>query len=212
MSQDAIERALTELAERADTHLAPDVVRSVRRRVRRYAAVRTAAATAAVATVAAGISVLAAGGSPFDRTTQLPVGRPTGTPSGPYLTVELHPDPDLASRLPNRQPGVPAVVEVVVRGNLPTGQGWPVERSVLGVQVDWGDGTFDGQGADGPTGLDRTAAASCPPAGQLRAWERSEPMTHHYDRPGTYTVTYRALVCGVPGEVTKTVELTVTAP
>lgn len=206
MSQDAIERALTELAARADARPAPDVVRAVHRRARRNAAVRATAAATAVVAVVAGASVLATGANPFDRSVQ--PSRKDPAPSG--LTIELHPNPDLAASLPRRQPGIPAVVDVVVRGNLPTGRGWPVERSVLGVQLEWGDGTFGGQGAYGVQGLDRTALEACPPAGgPVQAWESDEPMTHHYERPGTYTVRYRTLLCGMPTEVTRSITLTV---
>jgi hypothetical protein len=208
MSQDAIERALTELAARADTHPAPDVVRAVHRRARRNAAVRATATATAVVAVVAGASVLVADGLPFDR------GAPPSRevpPSGPRLTVELHPSPDLAASLPRRQPGIPVVVEAVVRGDLPTGPEWPVERSILGLQTDWGDGGFGGTGAYGTSRTpDAAAAASCPPAGQLRGWESAEPMTHYYERPGTYTVTYRILACGLPAEVTRSIEVTVT--
>jgi hypothetical protein len=209
MSQDAIERALTELAARADTHHAPDLVRSVHRRARRNTAVRATAAATAVVAVVAGASVLATGANPFDRSVQ-PSRETPPPPSGPRLTVGLHPDPDVAATLQDRQPGIPVVVDVVVKADLPAGPGWEVDRSVLGLRMDWGDDSFNTQGAYGTGEPDPAATASCPPAGELRLFESAEPMTHYYERPGTYTVTYRTLACGLPAEVTKTVELTVT--
>jgi hypothetical protein len=133
-------------------------------------------------------------------------------PSAPRLFAGLYPNPDAAVTISPKQPGILAIVDVAVKADLPVGAGWEVDRSVLGFRMDWGDGSFNTRGVYGTGSPAPTATASCPATGELRRWESLEPMTHYYPRPGTYQVTYRMLACGLPGEVTKTVRLTVTAP
>jgi hypothetical protein len=204
MSTDAVERALAELATRADRHPVPDRVRAVHRRARRNAAVRVAATTLAVAAVAVG-SLAGTGGLPFARGEQQPARPPA--PSGPHLDVRLDPAPEIAEALPRKQPGIPVVVDVTVRGRLPVASVWSADQSILGRRIDWGDNSYSAQGVYTESGPQPTL--SCPPADRLAQLDASEPMTHHYPEPGTYTITYRTKACGLAGEVTRSIVMTV---
>jgi hypothetical protein len=207
MTTEAVERALAELATRADRHPVPDRVRAVHRRARRNAAVRVAATTLAVAAVAVG-TLAGTGGLPFARGEQ-PTRPPTPqpAPSGPHLDVRLDPAPEIADALPQRQPGIPVVVDVTVRGRLPVASDWSADQSILGLRIDWGDGGYSAQGVYSET--DPRPTSSCPSADRLAELHASEPMTHHYPEPGTYTITYRTTACAPVGEVTKSIVMTV---
>lgn len=203
MSPD-VDRLLADLAARADLHHPADRVAAVHRRARRAAAVRSGVAAAVVALlVAAGVT-----GARGFLDAREPA--PAGLPAGPFLRAELREDRQLAAALPPSPVGGTRVaVSISVRGRVPrlaapAGQPAPEGRdNLLRQEIDWGD-----QPRPAWQGSQRDDALECD-GGALVAVSDDYVVDHAYQRPGTYTVTFRTAACPPLGEVRRSVTITV---
>ncbi len=211
---DALERVLADLATRADPHQPPDRVLAIHRRARRAAAARIAVGAGVLTALVAVVAVAAGSGGlpltggngvrPADRT-HGPTGSARPSPTAPFLTVTLRRDDTVGALISPKQEGVPVVVQVTVHGLVPqgsptAGQAVPTgTESLLGLRMDWGDRSVDGAAPQ------YACAASVP----LVPIDTQFLMTHQYQRPGTYTATFRTGGCSPVGGVTQTLSLTV---
>jgi hypothetical protein len=204
MTPDVLERALAEIATRADSHPVGDRVAAIRRRARRVAALRVSAvAVATAATVAAAVA-LSGGGLPFARE-----GTPADRTPKPFLRVELREAPELAAAIAPPEVGTNVVVDVTVEGLVPQlapPPGEPVPEgldNLIQFRVDWGDRLWSGNGVS-DAGMGRCVAGA-----PLVPVTDDSPFTHAYREPGTYTVRYRASACSPIGAVKETITVTV---
>jgi hypothetical protein len=207
MRPDDVHRLLEHLATDADTHHPADRVAAVHRRARRAAAMRTGAAAAVVAVVVAAGATGARGFLDARETT--PSDR---SPSGPYLRAELTEDPALSAALPPSPfGGTRVAVSISVRGRVPrlvapAGVPAPEGRdNLLLQQIDWGDrgGPHLWQGNQGDDEL------QCGDGMPLVDVRDDYVLDHAYQRPGTYTVTFRTAACPPLAEVRDTITVTV---
>jgi hypothetical protein len=206
MSPHDVHRLLEDLAAHADAHHPADRVAAVHRRARRAAAVRAGAVAAVVAVaVVAGVTGTR---SFLDARETAPSDR---APSGPYLRAELAEDPELSAALPPPPAGGTRVaVSVSVRGRVPRlvapgGGPAPEGRdNLLRQQVDWGDGAAPAwQGYAGDDDL------ACGDGTPLTEVSDDYVVDHAYQRPGTYTVTFRTAACPPLAEVRRSITITV---
>jgi hypothetical protein len=200
MTRDPLDQALATLAARADTHRPGDRVPAVRRRARRAAAVRAGAAGGAVALVAVAVLLGAGEGTPFARE-----GTPADPAPRPYLKVSVTEAPELEARIPPDPRGEHRlVVMVTVEGLVPRREPAPDEEPPEGLfnvhhDFDWGV-----YGRRGP----RESSYTCTAGAPLMPVREEYPVTAIYERPGTYTVTYRFEACDPVAPIER--ELTVT--
>ena len=206
MSPQPVHRLLEDLAARADTHHPSDRVAQIHLRARRAAAVRAGAVAAVVAIVVA-VAVTGARGL-LDAREPTPSDR---SPAGTFLRAELAEDPALAAALPPSPVGGTRVaVSISVRGRVPqlvapAGQPAPAGRdNLLRQQIDWGDGPAPAwQGSLGDDAL------TCRDGTPLVPVSDDYVVDHAYQRPGTYTVTFRTAACPPLSEVRRAITITV---
>jgi hypothetical protein len=206
MTPDNVHRLLEELAARADTQHPADRVAAVHRRARRAAAGRVGAVAVVVAVVVA-VGVTGLRGF-LDAREPTPSDR---SPSGPFLSAELAEDPALAAALPPSPVGGTRVaVSISVRGRVPqlvapSGQPAPSGRdNLLRQQIDWGE--FPRPAWAGSSGDD---ALACGDGTPLVSVSDDYVVDHAYQRPGTYTVTFRTAACPPLSEVRRSITITV---
>jgi tetrahydromethanopterin S-methyltransferase subunit F len=201
LTPDALDRALVDLAARADRDQPTDRVPAIHRRARRDAAVRAATVAGALTAVVAVVLLVVGPGLPFTRADSADpaVGR-----TKPFLTVALARDDKLAAALPaNGLGGIAVVVQITQHGLVPqlsnaAGEKATGTDNLLGLQMDWGDHSNDGANPQ----------YKCVPGARLVHINNDFVMTHHY-APGTYTISYRTGACDPVGEVTRTVTVKV---
>ena len=187
-------------AARADLHQPAGGVPETHRRARRAAAVRAAAVAAACAAVVAACGDTSSDDANPDTAAQT-------TSSAPFLEVSLTSEDKLAAALPDNGQGPHVVVvRITLHGRVPQHadpNGDPVTAgtdNLLGLQMHWDETSSEGRDGDG----------TCAPDAKLVDVDTSYLMTNHYERAGTYEISYDATACDPVGTVTKT--LTVTAP
>lgn len=114
------------------------------------------------------------------------VARPPAGAGGVTLDVRRA-SPDGARRIE---------LGVTASGSAPRGLGatGAAGAAVMGVEIDFGDGTLD----DGPA-----AAAGCDPAAAAAPLRFADTRRHTYAKAGTWTVSYTLLTC-TPGAATTT--------
>jgi hypothetical protein len=133
------------------------------------------------------------------------------SPTGPFLRAELAEDPALAAALPPSPIGGTRVaVSISVRGRVPllvapAGQPAPAGRdNLLRQQIDWGDSPRPAwHGSPGDDAL------RCGDGTPLVAVSDDYVVDHAYQRPGTYTVTFRTAACPPLSEVRRAITITV---
>jgi len=206
MSPQNVQRLLEDLAARADTHHPTDRVAQIHRRARRAAAVRAGAVAAVVAIVLA-VAVTGVRGL-LDAREPTPSDR---SPAGTFLRAELAEDPALAAALPPSPVGGTRVaVSISVRGRVPqlvapAGQPAPAGRdNLLRQQIDWGE--FPRPAWQGSSGDDTLVCGDGTP---LVPVSDDYVVDHAYQRPGTYTVTFRTAACPPLTEVRRAITITV---
>src|SRR4051794_9145955 len=185
LSPEALEQALTALADRADAHPVLDRVPAVRGRARRNAR-RRAGALAATLTV---VIVLASGVAGFGG---LPLLRGQGlgpakkaAPAGPYLSIQLVRDEKKEATLtPRVSGGRVVVVNVIMRGRVPQ---WSGYRPGADVKDNLWEALLIGDGGKmtvtvRPTKLD----FHCAPNAPLVDMDTSFPVIINYE-PGVAT-------------------------
>jgi hypothetical protein len=198
LSPEALERVLTELADRADGDHVGDRVPAIRDRARRAARRRTGA-LAAVVTV---LIVLATGATGFGGLPLLrgegpdPAKRPA--PIKPFLTISLVRDEKTAAMVKPQMGGKIVVVKVTLRGRVPQvsdfdARGGKATDNLRGLLMDWGNG--GGQGAEPAEGF------GCGAGAPLVDVNTSFLMTTEYVRPGPETVTFKTGACDPIGQV-----------
>lgn len=201
LSPDALDRALTELASRADLDGSVDRVPAIHRRARRAATVRVASVAGAVTALVAVIAITL-GGVPFTRADSAPA-KPAPKP---FLTVGLESQPESAAGLPDRGlGGHAAVVQVTIHGLVPqryndAGEVGTGTDNLKHFRMYW-----DPRGYEGMVSSDY----HCEPGARLVRVDTQFLMTGYYRQPGTYPITFVTAGCGSVGEVSKKLDLIV---
>ncbi|MEP6762045.1 MAG: hypothetical protein ABJA93_11880 [Sporichthyaceae bacterium] len=202
LSPDALDRALTELAERADLDESVDRVPAIHHRARRAATVRLASVAGALAAVAAVVAItLGAGGLPFTRADSVPA-KPAPKP---FLTVGLESQEELAAGLSDRGLGTPVVVQITFHGLVPqmyndAGELATGTDNLLSLQMYWDPRGWDGRGS---------SEYHCVRGAPLVKMDNEFLMTTYAFRAGTHPITLRATACDPVGEVSEKLSLTV---
>lgn len=203
LSPDALDRALNDLASRADQDEFADRVPAIHRRARRAATVRVASVAGGLAAVVAVVAItLGAGSLPFTRAVSVPA-KPAPKP---LLTVGLESQEELAAGLSDRGlGGKPVVVQVTIHGLVPqmyndAGEVGTGTENLKYVRMYWGPRGYDGV---------LSSDYRCEPGAQLVRVDTQFLMTNYFTRAGTYPITFVAAACGSVGEVSKQMSLIV---
>lgn len=202
LSPDALDRALTELASRADLDESVDRVPAIHHRARRAATVRVASVAGGLAAVVAVVAItLGAGGLPFTRADSVPA-KPAPKP---FLTVGLDSQEELAAGLSDRGLGTPVVVQVTIHGLVPRMYNDVGELATGTDNLKYAKMYWDPRGYDGFSSSDY----HCEPGAPLVRVDSQFLMTTYATRAGTHPITFRTAGCDPVGEVSKKMSLTV---